>query len=151
MAPPVPVEPRARRLRLKFSDILAVLALVVSIGSVTISFTQTGNVKRQLQLAELQIRPYIRYKPRFIEDGNDQLDISMISENHSAIPGNVIYDQLKIWIDDKTTSAFLFNRTGDILYQHKNGVSDLSRMPDELAKTVRRGKVILTIGTCVVY
>ncbi len=107
MAPPVPVEPRARRLRLKFSDILAVLALVVSIGSVTISFTQTGNVKRQLQLAELQIRPYIRYKPRFIEDGNDQLDISMISENHSAIPGNVIYDQLKIWIDDKTTSAFV--------------------------------------------
>jgi hypothetical protein len=75
----------------------------------------------------------------------------MISENLSAIPANVIYSELKTWIDDVTTKAFMFNQTGDVLFQHKSGQAILPAMPKEVAKAVIGGKARLMIGTCVVY
>jgi hypothetical protein len=75
----------------------------------------------------------------------------MISENLSPIPASVVYDELRTWVDGNTTGTFLFNRTGDILYQHRSGAQTLPQMPNGLAKAVISGKAQLMIGTCAVY
>src|SRR5439155_20678715 len=53
------------------SDVVASVALVISITSAAISFTQMNTVKQQLKLTQLQIRPYVRYWPTFTESGAD--------------------------------------------------------------------------------
>ena len=140
-----------RRLRIKMSDVLAGLALIISVGSASISYQQLGSVRRQLQLTQLQIRPYMKYRPNFTQEGQDRLTVTMISENLSPIPANAVYSEVKVWIDETTTDAFLFNRTGDVLYQHKSGAMTLPPMHKEVAKAVISGKAQLLIGTCVVY
>lgn len=140
-----------RRFRLKISDYLSGFALVVAIGSSFISYTQLGTVRHQLQLAQLQIRPYVRYQPVFKEKGMFELDVEMRSENFSAIPGNVMYHELRYWVDQKTGKNYLFNRTGDIAYQNKSGVAVLPAMPKEMASAARSGMSELLIGNCVVY
>ncbi len=140
-----------RRWRIRISDILAGSALIISVGSAAISHQQLASVRQQLQLSELQIRPYVRYRPIFTQEAPDRLDVMLLSENLSPIPAHVIYDELKTWIDETTTSAFLFNRTGDVLYQHKNGFAHLPPMPKEIARAAINGKKQVMIGTCVVY
>ena len=110
-----------------------------------------STVKQQLKLTQLQARPYVRYWPTFNETGPDKLSAKMLTENLSPIPAHVIYNQLKTWVDEQTTTTFLYNRTGDILYQNKRGVSDLPPLPKKLAKDAIGGAVKLMIGTCVVY
>jgi len=102
-------------------------------------------------LAGVQIRPYVRYRPEFTEEGKDKLDLFMISENLSPIPAKVIYDELRFWINGSTGTAFLFNRTGDILYQTKPGGMAVPRMPALAAKDIRNGTAKLMVGTCVIY
>jgi hypothetical protein len=147
-----PASSRAtKQLRIKPSDILAGLALIISLGSAGISYQQLSSVRHQMQLTELQVRPYVRYKPTFSHEGQDRLTVTMISENLSPIPANVVYDELKTWLDENTTSAFLFSRTGNVLYQHRSGAYTLPQIPKDLATAAISGKVQLMIGTCVVY
>jgi hypothetical protein len=158
ITPSSPEPPRAvnserkkRRLTLKVSDYLAGLALMVATGSAIISFTQVSTVRHQLRLAQLQIRPYIRYQPRFEERGLFDLDVEMRLENFSAIPGKVAYHELRYWVNEKTGTTYLFNRTGDMVYQNKAGYQILPRMPKEMASGARSGTTDLMLGTCVIY
>ena len=136
--------------RLKLSDALAGVALVVALSSAWISYQSLSSTKHQVQLSDLQIRPYVRYKPVFNQVGEDLLT-TMISENLSSIPAKVIYSELRTWVDATSSGAFLFNRTGDVLYEHHNGSSDLPQMPKEIAHSAINGKAQVMVGTCVVY
>jgi hypothetical protein len=69
----------------------------------------------------------------------------MISENLSPIRANVVYDELKTWLDENTTSAFLFSRTGNVLYQHRSGAYTLPQIPKDLATAAISGKVQLMV------
>jgi hypothetical protein len=137
--------------RPKFSDVVAICALIVAIGSAAISYTQMSSVRHQLQLAELQVRPYVRFKPHFTEAADDDLAIVIRSENFSAIPAHVIYNETKFWVDRLTVSQFRFNRTGDILYQGKNGVMDVPAIPKKTANALLKGESELLAGLCIVY
>jgi hypothetical protein len=134
-----------------YATITATTAILISIVSAAISFTQLATVREQLKMNQLQIRPYVRWRPIFDENGRDQLHVSMVMENLSPIPARTIYTQLKTWVDESTTDAFMYNHSGEILYQNKDGANGLPPMPKAIAKDAIAGKVKLTIGTCVVY
>jgi hypothetical protein len=99
----------------------------------------------------MQTRPYVRYKPVFEESGSDKLRVMMIEENLNPIPAKTVYNKLQTWVDGISSGAFLVNRTGDVLYEHHNGNSDLPDLPKELSKAGIAGKAKIMIGTCVVY
>ena len=86
-----------------------------------------------------------------LQRGKPSLSAFILSENLSPIPARIIYSQDKIWIDGETKGSFLYNKTGDILYQHKNGASELPPVPKPLAKEAIAGRVEIMIGTCIVY
>jgi hypothetical protein len=145
------VHESGERTRLRFSDYVAGFALFVAVGSALVSFTQLKAVRHQLQLAELQIRPYVRYKPRFEEKGLFDLSIEMRLENFSGIPANVIYHELRYWLNEQTGKSFIFNRTSDIVYQNKAGVVTLPPIPTEIASAARSGTSDIMISSCVIY
>jgi hypothetical protein len=161
MGSPVPVAPGSeagpfpiqvtRKIRIKLSDIMAGLALIISVGNALVSYQQFRSGRDQLHLSDLQIRPYVKLRPSFTQHSSNRLTINMISENISSIPANVVYHELKTWVDDVTTKTFLYNNTGDVLFQHKSGAFSLPTMPTEVAGAVISGKAQLMIGTCVVY
>jgi hypothetical protein len=93
----------------------------------------------------------VKYIPVFSEADAGKLQVTMISENLSAIPANVIFDKLTPWIDGRTSGTFLYSPSGDILYQHKGGFSVLPAITGELAKRLVDGQSELMIGTCVIY
>jgi hypothetical protein len=92
---PAPEPPRDGSRLKNYANIVATVALLVSLGSAAFTYLQVRTAKQQLQLAELQIRPYARERPRFEENGSDGLSISLINENLSAIPARIIYKQAK--------------------------------------------------------
>jgi hypothetical protein len=136
---------------LKLSEAISVLALAVAIGSAAISYRSSSISKHQSDLSDLQIRPYVRYRPVFERSRSDDLGVTMISENLTQIPARVIYDELRTWVDGISTGAFLYNRSGDILYEHHSGGSELPPLPKQIAKAAIAGKSRVMIGTCVVY
>ncbi len=141
----------ARWRRPNVSEVIAGLALIVSVCTATVGWRQFKSVERQLELSELQIRPTVRYRPVFTEQGKDQLTIMMLSENLSPIPANVIYSEVKNWHDGVTGDEFVFNRTGEVLHQHKNGFTILPSFPTKIVKMMISGQMELMIGTCLVY
>lgn len=136
---------------LKYSDVVAGLAFLVSLASAGISYQSLNSTEHQVRLSDVQIRPYVRYKPVFEQSGPDSLAVKMISENLSPIPAAVEWEELKVWVDGGTTGAFMYNRTADVLYEHHNGASDLPPMPRDTARAAIRGMAHIQIGTCVVY
>lgn len=136
---------------LKYSDVVATIAIIIAFGSAYFSYRSSTFTERQSVLAGVQTRPYVRYKPVFEESGSDELRVTMIQENLSPIPAKTVYNELRTWVDGISSGAFLVNRTGDLLYQHHNGSSDLPDLPKELSKAGIAGKAKIMIGTCVVY
>jgi hypothetical protein len=136
---------------LKYSEVVATLALLVALGSAYASYRSSTFTERQAVLADIKTRPYVRYRPIFEETRNGDLRPFMLRENLSDIPARTIYDELRTWVDGVSTGAFLINRTGDALYQHHNGRSDLQPLPRELSKAASGGKVKIMVGTCIVY
>ncbi|MDR5726304.1 MAG: hypothetical protein RB191_02430 [Terriglobia bacterium] len=136
---------------MKLSDALATIALLVAIASAIFTYVQTMAANSQIKLANLQVRPYVRLRPLFDAKQGDQLSVEEVTENFSSVPAHVIYSSLTPWVDGVTTGAFLFNRTGDILYENKPGVAVIPDMPKRTAKLVVQGGSRLEIGTCVLY
>jgi hypothetical protein len=140
-----------KNMSFKLSEALSILALVVATGSAAISYRSFSVSKHQSELSDLQIRPYVRYRPVFEKSRSDELGVTMISENLTQIPARVIYDELRTWVDGVSTGAFLYNRSGDVLYEHHSGGSALPPLPKQIAKAAIAGKSKVMIGTCVVY
>ena len=92
-------------MKLKLADVLAVIAIIISISSVVVVYVQTNAVKEQLKITELQIRPYVRYVPEFRVSAktskNKAVLVTMHEENLSPIPAYVFYTQVTPWIDEK--------------------------------------------------
>ena len=135
----------------KYSDAVATIAIIIAFGSAYFSYRSSTFAERQSVLAGVQTRPYVRYKPVFEESGSDKLGVIMIRENLSAVPAKTVYDELRTWVDGVSSGVFLVNRTGDALYEHHNGSSDLPALPKELSKAAIAGKAKIMIGTCIVY
>jgi len=54
---------------MKLSEALSAIAIVVAVASAAFSYVQVNAAKNQLRLAELHIRPYVKYTPIFsVED-----------------------------------------------------------------------------------
>jgi hypothetical protein len=151
-------EPRSDYGLKKYANVIATVTVAVAITGGIIAFLawytgreqlQTG--REQLRTTQLQSRPYVRERPIFTTKGQASLSAFILSENLSPIPAHIIYSQDKIWVGGETNGSFLYNKTGDILYQHKNGASELPPLPKTLAKEAIAGRVDIMIGTCVVY
>jgi hypothetical protein len=142
----------------KYANVIATISAIVALigGGIALLAWHTGRQqlqtgREQLQTTQLQTRPYVRVRPIFTTKGKDSLSVFLLSENLSPIPAHMIYSQDKLWAGGETDGKFLYNRTGDILYQHKNGASPLPPLPKPLAKDAIAGKTEIMIGTCVVY
>jgi hypothetical protein len=87
--------------KLKVADVLAVIAIIISISSVVVVYLQTNAVKEQLKLTKLQIRPYVRWVPEFRvsvkESKKKAVLVTMHEQNLSPIPADVFYTQLTPW------------------------------------------------------
>ena len=138
-------------MRFKTSDAIAALGVFVTVALAVITVLQLGPLRRQAQTAETQARPYLRYTPKFRTIGPSQIEVELLTENLSSVPGHLIYSDAKIYVDGQTNSIHAFNRSGDNLYEHKNGFSVLLPMPETLARALTRGTAKLEIGTCAVY
>lgn len=135
--------------RMKLSDLHAATALVVAVASAVFTYFQTKAAESQLKLADLQIRPYVRFRPMFDAERDNQLSVEEITENLSSVPAHVIYSSLTPWVDGVTTGVFLFNKTGDVLFENKRSGAAVPDMPKSTAKLIIQGRSRLEIGTCV--
>jgi hypothetical protein len=135
----------------KYGNVIATITTTVAVIGGIIAFLAWYTGRKQLETAQLRVRPYARERPIFTTKGKDFLSAFILSENLSPIPAHVIYSQVTVWAGGKTNKLFLFNKTGDILYQHKNGYTPLPPLPKALAEEAIAGRVKIMMGTCVVY
>jgi hypothetical protein len=135
----------------KYANVTAAVTATVAVIGVIIAFLAWYTGREQLHTAQLQARPYVRERPIFITKGKYSIAAFILSENLSPIPAHVIYSQDKFWAGGEANKLFLYNKTGDILYQHKNGYSPLPPLPKALAEKAIAGRVEIMVGTCVVY
>lgn len=131
--------------------LLTLASLVVASITGCFIYLQIIPARRQAHTSEIQNRPYVKYIPMFLTKKPDELGVNMVSENLSPIPALTIYSDLRIWINGNMETYNLFNRTGDVLYEHKNGGTLLQPAPRDLAKRLNAGLSRLNIGTCVIY
>jgi hypothetical protein len=140
--------------KLKLADVLAVIAIIISISSVVVVYVQTNAVKEQLKITELQIRPYVRYVPEFRvsakESKKKAVLVAMHEENLSPIPAYVFYTQVTPWIDG-VAGPWMHSPSKRVLYEHKGGMSDLPLITGEIAQKIIDGRTEFMIGTCVIY
>jgi hypothetical protein len=138
----------------KAADVLAIIAIIISISSVVVVYVQTNAVKEQLKITELQIRPYVRYVPEFRASPNynkkKAVLVTMHEENLSPIPAEVFYTQLTPWING-VAGPWMHSPSRRVLYEHKDGASDLPLITGEMAQRIIDGRSELMVGTCVIY
>jgi hypothetical protein len=140
--------------KLKVADVLAIIAIIISISSVVVVYEQTNAVKEQLKITGLQIRPYVRYVPEFRVSAkaskNKAVLVTMHEENLSPIPADVFYTQLTPW-SDGIAGQWIHSPSKRVLYEHKGGASDLPLITGEMAQKIIDGRIEFMIGTCVIY
>jgi hypothetical protein len=76
--------------------------------------------------------------------------VTMHLENLSSVPAAVFYAQLTTWIDG-TAGPWMHSPSRDVLYEHKEGFSELPLITGDVAKKLIDGQSELMIGICVVY
>jgi hypothetical protein len=84
--------------RVKLSDALATIALLVATASAIFTYVQMKAANSQLTLTDLQVRPYVRFRPLFDVKRGDQLSVTEVIENFSSVPAHVIYSSLTPWV-----------------------------------------------------
>ncbi len=139
------------RKKINMSDILSVIAIVIAVGGLFFTYMQAKTIKSQLRLNELQIRPYVKYIPRFSVNSKKKIEASMYLENLSSVPAKIVYTQLTPWVDGSTSGIFVKSTSPDILYEHKGGLAPLPPITGKLARKLIAGQSDLMIGSCVVY
>lgn len=138
--------------RMTVSGVLSLVAIAISLASLVFTDVQTNSLRRELALASLRTRPYVKYIPVFDPaKGDERIDVTMISENLSAVPATILYSQLRAWIANKTSGNFMRSVGPDVLYEHKGGEAQLPPITGKLAEEIISDEVKLTIATCVVY
>ena len=129
--------------------IIAVLALLVSIGSASFSYVQSRNSAAQLRLAEQQLRPHVVYSPVFFRT-KQGLDVDLYLLNQSALPARVHYTDVAGWIAGEFVSPTFHSTGEDIIYQEKGGSSSLPTLKGKPLARIEKGDA-LVLATCVLY
>src|SRR5882762_11266695 len=97
------------------SNVISLVALVVSTLSATFSFVQSRISSAQLRLNEQQLRPYVKDIPVFLPS-KDHLGIDMILENYSPLPARVLHTQLTAWVGEDHVGIDFHSTGPDLLY-----------------------------------
>lgn len=128
---------------------IAVLALLVSIGSASFSYVQSRNSAVQLRLAEQQLRPHVVYSPVFFRT-KQGLDVDLYLLNQSALPARVHYTDVAGWIGGEFVSPTFHSTGEDIIYQEKGGSSSLPTLKGKPLARIDKGDA-LVLASCVLY
>ena len=129
--------------------VIAVLALLVSIGSASFSYVQSRNTAAQLRLAEQQLRPHVTYSPVFFRT-KQGLDVDLYLLNQSALPARAHYADVARWVGGDFISPTFHSTGEDIIYQEKGGSSSLPTLKGKPLARMDKGEA-LVLATCVLY